>query len=110
MTIYLGKLGITNNIHRYVMRIKEVKQSGKHLEVYLGVWQKKKKKKTHKIKTNKQTPKTLFFRGTSSVAYVSSQAGGLIAAAATSLHHGHCKDISEPHLQPMLQPTAMPDP
>uniref|UniRef100_A0A4X1VKX7 Akirin-2 n=1 Tax=Sus scrofa TaxID=9823 RepID=A0A4X1VKX7_PIG len=86
------------------MRIKEVKQSGKHLEVYLGVWQKK-KKKPHKIKTNKQTPKTLFFRGTSSVAYVSSQAGGLIAAAATSLHHGHCKDISEPHLQPMPQPT-----
>ena len=43
------------------------------------------------------------------VAYGGSQAG-LIRAVATSLHHSHSNEGSEPHLRPTPQLTAMPDP
>ena len=43
-------------------------------------------------------------------AYVSSQARGLIGAAAADLHHSHSNMGSEPHLRPTPQLTAMLDP
>ena len=42
------------------------------------------------------------------VAYGSSQASGLIGAAAASLHHGNIRSV--PHLQPTLQLAATLDP
>ena len=47
---------------------------------------------------------------TSVFSYGGSQARGLIAAAAASLHHSHSNAGSEVHLRPILQLTAMPDP
>ena len=44
------------------------------------------------------------------VAYGSSQAKGQIRAAAAGLHHIHSNTRSEPHLLPMPQIAAMPDP
>ena len=41
---------------------------------------------------------------------LSSQAGGQIRVAAASLHHSHCNTGSKPHLWPMPQLAAMPDP
>ena len=43
-------------------------------------------------------------------AYGSSQARARIRAVAAGLHHSHSNAVSEPHLQPTLQLTAMPDP
>ena len=56
-------------------------------------------------------PLTLFFlfRATP-VAYGSSQARGGIRAAAAGLHHSHSNIGSVPHLQPIPQLTATPDP
>ena len=44
------------------------------------------------------------------VAYGSSWARGRIRAAVASLYHSHSNSTTEPHLQPMLQLVAMPDP
>jgi len=44
------------------------------------------------------------------MAYGGSQARSLIGAVATGLHHSHNNAGSEPHLQPIPQLTAMPDP
>ena len=49
------------------------------------------------------------FRATPMV-YVGSQTSGLIGAVAASLHHSHSNTRSEPHLRPIPQLTAMPDP
>ena len=43
-------------------------------------------------------------------AYGGSRARGLIGAIAASLHHSHSNVGSKPHLQPIPQLTAMPDP
>ena len=43
-------------------------------------------------------------------AYGGSQARGLFRAVATGLHHSHSNRGSKPHLQPIPQLTAMPDP
>ena len=48
------------------------------------------------------------FRATPT-AYGSSQARGLIGAAASGLHHSHSNMGSEPHLRPTPQLRAMPD-
>ena len=40
----------------------------------------------------------------------SPQAMGWIGVAAAGLHHGHSNAKSKPHLQPMLQLVATPDP
>ena len=45
-----------------------------------------------------------------SAAYGGSQARGRIGAVATGLYHNHSNTGSEPHLQPIPQLTAMPDP
>ena len=50
------------------------------------------------------------FLGPLPTAYGGSQARGLIGAVATGLHHSHSNAISELHLQPTPQLTAMPDP
>ena len=42
--------------------------------------------------------------------YGGSQARGQIGAMAASLHHSHSNAGSTPHLRPMPQLTAMPDP
>lgn len=53
----------------------------------------------------------LFFSLTAApAAYGSFQARGRMRAAPPSLYHSHGKARSEPHLQPTLQLTAMPDP
>ena len=44
------------------------------------------------------------------VAYGGSQARGHLRAATAGLHHSHRNTRSEPHLQPMPQLAAMPDP
>ena len=44
------------------------------------------------------------------VAYGGSQARGPIGAVAAGLHHSHGNAGSEPHLQPIPQLMAMPDP
>ena len=44
------------------------------------------------------------------MAYGGSQARGRIRAVAAVLHHSHSNVGSEPHLQPVPQLTAMPDP
>ena len=49
------------------------------------------------------------FRATPA-AYGVSQARGQIGAGATSLHHSHSNDRSEPHLRCIPQLTATPDP
>ena len=49
------------------------------------------------------------FRATST-AYGGSQARGLIGAIAAGLRHSHSNTGFEPHLQPIPQLTAMPDP
>ena len=46
----------------------------------------------------------------SPMAYGGSQARGLIRAVADGHSHSHSNARSEPHLQPTLQLTAMPDP
>ena len=51
----------------------------------------------------------LFFRAIPT-AYGGSQARGLIRAVAAGLHDSHSKVGSEPHLQPIPQLMAMPDP
>ena len=43
-------------------------------------------------------------------AYGGSQASGLNGAVAASLRHSHSNAGSEPHLRPIPQLTAMPDP
>ena len=43
-------------------------------------------------------------------AFGGSQARGLIGAVAASLHHSHSKVGSEPHLRPIPQLMATPDP
>ena len=53
---------------------------------------------------------SLFFFRASPLAYGRFQARGQIRATAASLHHGHSNTGSEPHLRPMPQLTAMPDP
>jgi len=42
--------------------------------------------------------------------YESSQARGKIRASAAGQHHSHGNAVSKPHLQPMRQLVAMPDP
>ena len=44
------------------------------------------------------------------MAYGGSQAKGRIGAAVASLHQSHSKSGSEPHLRPIPQLTAKPDP
>ena len=44
------------------------------------------------------------------MAHGSSQARGRIGATAAGLCHSHNNEGSEPHLRPILQLTAMPDP
>ena len=44
------------------------------------------------------------------VAYVGSQARGLIGAVAAGLHQSHSNTVSELHLQPAPQLMARPDP
>ena len=51
----------------------------------------------------------LFFRA-ALMTYGSSQARGLIRAAAASLHHSQGNMGSEPRLRPTPQLTAVPDP
>ena len=51
-----------------------------------------------------------FFFRAAGEAYGSFQARGQIGIAAPSLHHSHNNTGSEPHLQPTLKLTAMPDP
>ena len=50
------------------------------------------------------------FSGAAPGAHGGSQAGGLIGAAASSLHQNHSNTGSEPHLQATPQLTATPDP
>ena len=52
---------------------------------------------------------SVFFRA-APTAYGSSQARGEIEAVAAGLHHSHSNARSEPHLQPIPQLRAMPDP
>ena len=55
--------------------------------------------------------KLLFFLSTATLtAYGSSQARGLIGTAAAGLRHSRDNTGSGPHLRPMLQLIAMPDP
>ena len=42
--------------------------------------------------------------------YVGSQARGQIGDVAAGLHHSHSNEGYKPHLQPIPQLTAMPDP
>ena len=44
------------------------------------------------------------------MAYLGSQAGGQIRAAAAGLHHSHRNVGSKPHLRPTPQLKATPDP
>ena len=51
----------------------------------------------------------VLFRATPT-SYGGSQARGRIGAVDAGLHHSHSHTRRERHLQPTLQPTAMPDP
>ena len=50
------------------------------------------------------------FSRAASMAYGGSQARGRIGAVAAGLHQGHSNSGSEPHLQPIPQLMATPDP
>ena len=49
----------------------------------------------------------LFFLRPAPVAYGASQARGQIRAVSVSLHHSHSNARSEPHLQPIPQPSNL---
>ena len=65
---------------------------------------------TH-TKERKLDSSFFFFLSTATpAAYGSSQGRGQIRAAAAGLNHSHSNTGSKPHLRPMPQLVAMPDP